>query len=357
MLRSVMPGSASSQSGGDARRGARRGDDDRNGRDDDANETSPPWGDEEDGDLDGGGAAGARGGGRRGGGSYGVRGEEEEDADEGGDELLDDDGPGGAGGAAGSTKGLFPRNQEIVAERVILVSESEDGSKSAEPVSLAVALHRAKLSELDLVQVSANKEGDAVCRIVDFKAFLAERNRKAKEIKARARAKGRGGGRTKTYRLNAYIEKNDLLTRARYAREDLLEGFSVKVVVEPKKDRKTASSQIVVFQEFWGLIGRDVAALHEMPRTKDEDGNPLPRLTANLTLTKEKKSQIDQKVREKALAKEKEDQKGTAVPAAAEEESDKQGHEKKTAHDHNNQQHQQQKKSKKRKPGDEVFDD
>ncbi|OGH09666.1 MAG: translation initiation factor IF-3 [Candidatus Levybacteria bacterium RBG_16_35_6] len=87
------------------------------------------------------------------------------------------------------------------------------------------ALQKARELELDLVEI-APKAVPPVAKIVDFKKFLYQEEKKRREEKRRAKV-----SETKEVRLGPFMDDHDLQTMVRRAREFLESGNKVRMVV------------------------------------------------------------------------------------------------------------------------------
>jgi translation initiation factor IF-3 len=87
------------------------------------------------------------------------------------------------------------------------------------------ALRLAEEQELDLVEISPNAS-PPVCKIVDYKKFLYEKKKKAKEIKANSAKIV-----VKEIRLGPNIDDHDFNFKMKHAMRFLEEGAKVKVDV------------------------------------------------------------------------------------------------------------------------------
>jgi translation initiation factor IF-3 len=87
------------------------------------------------------------------------------------------------------------------------------------------ALKIAKDQGLDLVEVAPGAS-PPVAKIIDFKKFLYQEEKKKREEKKRAKT-----SETKEVRLGPFMSENDLATMSRRAREFLLTGDKVRLVV------------------------------------------------------------------------------------------------------------------------------
>jgi len=90
------------------------------------------------------------------------------------------------------------------------------------------ALERAKEQELDLVEVAPTAK-PPVARIIDFKKFLYQEEKKRRETKKKAKS-----SETKEIRLGPFMNEHDLETMTKRAREFLEENNKVKLVVRFK---------------------------------------------------------------------------------------------------------------------------
>ena len=90
------------------------------------------------------------------------------------------------------------------------------------------ALEKAKEQELDLVEVAPTAK-PPVARIIDFKKFLYQEEKKRRETKRKAKS-----SETKEIRLGPFMNEHDLETMTKRAREFLEENDKVKLVVRFK---------------------------------------------------------------------------------------------------------------------------
>lgn len=85
------------------------------------------------------------------------------------------------------------------------------------------ALRMAQDEELDLVEV--NSKGDVpICRILDYKKFLYEKNKKGRKLKSK-----QSKSQLKEIRVGMNISQHDLEFKRKKAEEFLSEGHKVKV--------------------------------------------------------------------------------------------------------------------------------
>jgi len=92
-------------------------------------------------------------------------------------------------------------------------------------ISKSEALKEALNRDLDLVLISADAN-PPVAKIMDFKKFLYEQSKKAKQSKAGSRRSA-----VKEIRFSPSIEDGDLATKVNRSREFLERGDKVKVTV------------------------------------------------------------------------------------------------------------------------------
>ena len=90
-------------------------------------------------------------------------------------------------------------------------------------VPIKDAIAKAVESEMDLVEIAPNAD-PPVCRIVDFKKFLYEQEKKEKEAKKHLKEV-----EVKEVRLSPFIAQHDFQTRLRRAQEFFDKGNRVKV--------------------------------------------------------------------------------------------------------------------------------
>ncbi|CAM9613983.1 unnamed protein product [Ectocarpus sp. 6 AP-2014] len=126
---------------------------------------------------------------------------------------------------SGKAGGQMLTNKKIKAEKILLVLETEDGSKEATTVSRQQALAAADAVNLDLVQVSSGKNDQVVCRLMDFKK---EEYRKKKKKKANAKRIQK----KKEIRLGGMIADHDFGRKVNDVKKYLERGDVVKVVLE-----------------------------------------------------------------------------------------------------------------------------
>lgn len=117
----------------------------------------------------------------------------------------------------------FYRTNERIYAHTLRVLDTD--GKQIGVLSKFEALKKAKDLGLDLVEV-APKAQPPVAKIVDFKKFLYQEEKKRKEEKRKSKTVG-----TKEVRLGPFMSENDLSVMEKRARDFLLEGNKVKFVV------------------------------------------------------------------------------------------------------------------------------
>ncbi|WP_369810273.1 translation initiation factor IF-3 [Mycoplasma seminis] len=110
-------------------------------------------------------------------------------------------------------------NKDIPFKQVFLLSP--EGEKLGVKYTTE-ALEIAKSYKMDLVLISV--EPKPICRILDYGKFKYDRKKKNKELKEKQTII-----QNREVRLTAMIGENDLLTKAKKAREFLLKGDRIKV--------------------------------------------------------------------------------------------------------------------------------
>ncbi len=147
-------------------------------------------------------------------------------------------------------------NDYIVADPIRLVGDNvEQGI-----VDLDSALAIAKELELDLVEISP-KANPPVCKVVDYRKFLYEQKKKAKELKA-TQAKVD----IKEIRFGPNTDEHDVNFKLKHAEKFLSEGHKVRAYVFFR-------GRTIVFKERGELLLlqfaeklADVAKLEQLPK-------------------------------------------------------------------------------------------
>lgn len=118
-------------------------------------------------------------------------------------------------------EGEFNINMQIRAKEVRLIAEGIEPGV----YSIQRALEIADEQELDLVEISPNAE-PPVCKVIDYKKFLFERRKKAKEAKANQIKQD-----IKEIRFGPNTDDHDFDFKLKHAEEFLKEGHKVKAYV------------------------------------------------------------------------------------------------------------------------------
>ena len=117
----------------------------------------------------------------------------------------------------------FYRTNDRIYARELRVLDSE--GKQIGIISKDEALKIAQSQELDLVEIAPMAK-PPVAKIIDFKKFLYQEEKKRREEKKNAKT-----SETKEVRLGPFMSENDLSTMAKRAREFLTDGNKVRLVV------------------------------------------------------------------------------------------------------------------------------
>lgn len=116
-------------------------------------------------------------------------------------------------------------NSQIVSESVRVI-DTNGNQLGIIPTSKAIKIAQSK--DLDLVEVSPNAD-PPVCKIVDYKKFLYEQEKKQKEAKKKSKSL-----QTKEVKFSPSIDTHDFQFKARHAKKFLEDGHSVRASVEFK---------------------------------------------------------------------------------------------------------------------------
>jgi len=128
-------------------------------------------------------------------------------------------------------------NEGITSPFVVVISE--DGEKLGN-MSREEALDRAKELSLDLMQVSAGKNGSyPVCRLVDYGKMLYK---KSKQDKHQQKNKTT----TKEIRIGYNISDHDLATKNKKVREFINKNLRVKYVLQMKGRQRRLPKDLAV---------------------------------------------------------------------------------------------------------------
>lgn len=147
-------------------------------------------------------------------------------------------------------------NEHISVEQIRLVGDNvEQGIYDTKD-----ALKIAEEQELDLVEVSPRAD-PPVCKVLDYRKFLFEQKKKAKELKATAAKVD-----VKEIRFGPNTDEHDVAFKTKHATKFLEEGFKVRSYVFFKgrsivhKDR----GELLLLKFAEGL--QNVAKLEQLPK-------------------------------------------------------------------------------------------
>lgn len=121
----------------------------------------------------------------------------------------------------GRVKDPHKINQYIVADPVRLVGDNVEQGIT----ELSVALEYAKEQELDLVEVSPRAD-PPVCKVIDYRKFLYDQKKKAKELKATQSKTD-----IKEIRFGPNTDEHDVNFKLKHAEKFLEEGHKVRAYV------------------------------------------------------------------------------------------------------------------------------
>ncbi|MDD3644024.1 MAG: translation initiation factor IF-3 [Bacteroidales bacterium] len=127
-------------------------------------------------------------------------------------------------------------------------------------VSLREGLAIAEQMELDLVEISPQAT-PPVCKIMDYKKFLYEQRRKAKEIKAKSAKVV-----IKEIRLGPHTDDHDFQFKVNHAEKFLNDGFKVKVDVFFKGRTIVYKDQGELMLLRFATALEDVGRVESMPK-------------------------------------------------------------------------------------------
>jgi translation initiation factor IF-3 len=116
---------------------------------------------------------------------------------------------------------LHKINEKITADPIRIVGENVETGI----ISLREALELAEEEGLDLVEISP-KADPPVCRIIDYKKFLYEQKKKAKEVKA-----NNTKVEIKEIRFGPNTDEHDIEFKTKHAIKFLGEGHKVRAYV------------------------------------------------------------------------------------------------------------------------------
>ncbi len=147
-------------------------------------------------------------------------------------------------------------NRQIRAPKVRLISET---GEQVGVVEIEDARRRAEAAGLDLVEVAPEAD-PPVCRIYDFKKVLYEQKRKLRESRKKAKTV-----ELKEVKLRINIDRHDLETKIKHAREFLDRGDKVKFTIQ-LRGREVTKQDILqkLVNQVMDLI-KDVAEIEQPP--------------------------------------------------------------------------------------------
>lgn len=122
-------------------------------------------------------------------------------------------------------KKFYRTNERIFAQQLRVIDAN---GKQIGILPRSEALEKSRSQELDLVEIAPTAKPPVV-RIIDFKKFLYQEEKKRREEKRKAKT-----SETKEVRLGPFMDDHDLDTKTRRAREFLEENNKVKLVVRFK---------------------------------------------------------------------------------------------------------------------------
>lgn len=144
------------------------------------------------------------------------------------------------------------------------------------------ALAKAKEAELDLVEIAPQAK-PPVAKIIDFKKFLYQEEKKRREEKRKAKV-----SETKEVRLGPFMNEHDLQVMVRRAREFLEAGNKVKLVV------MFAGRQITHPEFGEKIIIKTVNELSEVSKVEKEKHFEGRRLISILSPERKKKNEQEE---------------------------------------------------------------
>lgn len=121
------------------------------------------------------------------------------------------------------TKKFYRINERIYATTLRVI---DDTGKQIGVLSKFEALQKAKDSGLDLVEIAPLAK-PPVAKIIDFKKFLYQEEKKKREEKRKTKSSD-----TKEVRLGPFMSDNDLGNMIKRCREFLIEGDKIRLVVK-----------------------------------------------------------------------------------------------------------------------------
>ena len=174
----------------------------------------------------------------------------------------------------------FYRVNERIYAPTLRVLDTE--GKQIGVLNRSEALQKAKELELDLVEV-ASKATPPVAKIIDFKKFLYQEEKKKREEKRKAKV-----SETKEVRFVPFMNEHDLLVMIKRAREFLEEGDKVKLVL------RFAGRQITHPEFGERVILRAIEELSEVSKIERDKHFEGRQLMAILSPERKKKNEQEE---------------------------------------------------------------
>ena len=148
-------------------------------------------------------------------------------------------------------------NDKIRVPSVRLIDEN---GQQVGIIAIQDALAKAVAAGLDLVEVAPDSK-PPVCRIQDYSKFLFELQKKERQAKANAHKSD-----TKEVRLRPGTGQGDLDIKAKHAREFLIEGHKVSILLQFRgREMSHKELGIEMINKFTAMLA-DVAKMEQSPR-------------------------------------------------------------------------------------------
>jgi len=147
-------------------------------------------------------------------------------------------------------------NEKIRATHVRVVGEGIN-----DIMEVPKAIEIAYAQGLDLVELSPNAE-PPVCKIMDYKKFLYEQKKKAKELKSKATT-----NETKEIRFGPNTSEHDVNFKMNHARKFLAEGAKVRCFVffRGRANIYRDRGEVLLLQFAEKLVEEGVAKIESLP--------------------------------------------------------------------------------------------
>jgi len=158
----------------------------------------------------------------------------------------------------------FYRVNERIFAQTLRVLDHE--GKQIGVISKVEALELAREQELDLVEIAATAK-PPVAKIIDFKKFLYQEEKRKREEKKKAKV-----SETKEVRLGPFMSDNDLHVMVKRGREFLEDGDKVRLVVKFK------GRQITRTEFGYDVVNKfveDVADISKVDRPAHQEGRQI----------------------------------------------------------------------------------